>query len=558
MVMKPSRSGRPRDRGLRALDLVEEAVHLLRRAPPDILLSYYLGSLPFVAALLFFWADMSQAADARRHCAGASLALACLYIWMKCWQAVYASKLRARLAGDASPTWTLSRAGRLVAAQAIVQPLAFVALPLSLIAIIPFGWVYAFFQSLSLTGDGEYGGTRSALRRAARQATFWKGQNHVLILILAAFGAVVFLNLCALMGQLPQLARMFSGSENVFARSGGHLFNSTFFAIAGGLAYLALNPLIKAAYVLRCFYGESLATGADLAADLARVARPARAAAAAIFLLLAAAISLPAAPEPEPAEAAVDGARLDRSIGEVIQGREYSWRFPRERLPPEVTVEPQGWLGRFGNDVLDTLQGWGRSVREGWRNLVAWIRDWMDRQQPRRSPPGTPSWNWDIYSTQTLIVVLLTVVACVLAIVLLRMWKERRRVTVATAVPVVSASPDLTQEDIPADLLPSDEWMAMARDLMAKGEPRLALRAVYLSTLAFLAQREILTLAKFKSNRDYEREVGRRAHSRPELITAFSQNKEGFESAWYGMHPVDDAAVREFIANHERIQSHAA
>ena len=37
-----------------ALDLVESAMHLLRGAPIQALLAYYVGSAPFVLGLLFF------------------------------------------------------------------------------------------------------------------------------------------------------------------------------------------------------------------------------------------------------------------------------------------------------------------------------------------------------------------------------------------------------------------------------------------------------------------------------------------------------------------------
>jgi len=36
------------------LELVEEAFHLVRLAPAGVLAAYYLGSLPFVLALLYF------------------------------------------------------------------------------------------------------------------------------------------------------------------------------------------------------------------------------------------------------------------------------------------------------------------------------------------------------------------------------------------------------------------------------------------------------------------------------------------------------------------------
>ena len=68
--MKPAQR---RKQGRPALDLIEEAVHLLRTAPAGALAAYYLGALPFVLGLLFFWADMSTSAFARRHVAEAAL-----------------------------------------------------------------------------------------------------------------------------------------------------------------------------------------------------------------------------------------------------------------------------------------------------------------------------------------------------------------------------------------------------------------------------------------------------------------------------------------------------
>ena len=70
------------ENGIGALQLIEEAVHLLRRAPARHLAAYYVGSLPFTLALLYFWADMSRSAYANRHCAAAALGLSLAFIWM--------------------------------------------------------------------------------------------------------------------------------------------------------------------------------------------------------------------------------------------------------------------------------------------------------------------------------------------------------------------------------------------------------------------------------------------------------------------------------------------
>src|SRR5438445_3237657 len=93
--------------GKGSFELMEEAFHLLRLAPASTLASYYLGSLPFVLALLFFWSDMSRSAFAEQRLAAGAFGLALLFFWMKTWQAVFARDLLARLSGEPAPRWTL-------------------------------------------------------------------------------------------------------------------------------------------------------------------------------------------------------------------------------------------------------------------------------------------------------------------------------------------------------------------------------------------------------------------------------------------------------------------
>ena len=89
-----------------AVDLYEEAVYLLKRAPASALAAYYAGSLPFVLGFLFFWADMSQSAFAYDHCAPAALGLALLFTWMMYWQAIFVRELDAELSGAPAPAST--------------------------------------------------------------------------------------------------------------------------------------------------------------------------------------------------------------------------------------------------------------------------------------------------------------------------------------------------------------------------------------------------------------------------------------------------------------------
>jgi hypothetical protein len=91
--------------------------------------------------------------------------------------------------------------------------------------------------------------------------------------------------------------------------------------------------------------------------------------------------------------------------------------------------------------------------------------------------------------------------------------------------------------------------------MLERGELRLALRAFYFATLAHLAAREMVTIARFKSNRDYETEVNRRARGLPELRAAFAANVSAFDRAWYGLYEVSSEGLAQFRSNLQRIRS---
>ena len=136
------------------------------------------------------------------------------------------------------------------------------------------------------------------------------------------------------------------------------------------------------------------------------------------------------------------------------------------------------------------------------------------------------------------------------------MWKRRSRVDDALVnAQAQPAVPNLEDENVAASQLPEDGWLAMARDLINRGDFRLALRAFYLSGLAHLADRDLVSITRYKSNRDYEKELRRRARSLPELQNAFSENSLIFDCSWYGRHEVTDEVLARFQGNLERIRS---
>src|SRR5262245_51227211 len=185
---------RRRLEGKNGLDLIEEATHLLRTAPAGTLAVYYLGTVPFALGLLYFWADMSRSAFAKQHLAEAALAMAAVFLWMKCCQAVFARSIRAQITGESLPPWTFRRCARLLATQAIVQPSGLFILPLTTFVLLPLGWVYAFYQNATVLADGEPGATSKLLKNSWKQASLWPGQNHIFLVILAVFAFYIFVN----------------------------------------------------------------------------------------------------------------------------------------------------------------------------------------------------------------------------------------------------------------------------------------------------------------------------------------------------------------------------
>jgi hypothetical protein len=526
------------------LDLMEEAVELLRSTPLNIFGWYLLGTLPFLIGLLYFWTDMSLSALAYQHRAEASLGVALLFIWMKCGQAVFARKLRAGLARIADDRLTASRLVSIALQQAIVQPSKLFVLPLAALATIPFGWVWAFYENATVLGSGET--PRKLIAKAWEQARCWPRQNHCALSIYLLLLGVVFLNVAIVVVLLPQLLKSLLGIETIFTRSAGSMFNTTFFAVICVLTYLICDPFLKAIYTLRCFHGESLRSGEDLAAEL-HVLR--RLGPAITIVLLAALLAIsPVSAAPSQTRAPLPAAELNQSIEETVKRPEFSWKLPRQA---EKADAQRKWpfvdaIGRF-------LKATGRVIKRAFKA----IGDWMNRQFASRNPEpdsgGTRGWQTSSRFWMTALLSFLALAVVVLLVQALRRW--RRQKSGASPLPAATPIVDLTDENVTADLLPEDEWLALARSHLALGELRLALRAFFLAGLAHLAGRQILILARHKSNRDYQTELRRKARDRPSLLEAFGQNIAIVERVWYGRHEIDADGVARFENNLEEIRT---
>jgi len=306
--------------------------------------------------------------------------------------------------------------------------------------------------------------------------------------------------------------------------------------------------------VLRVFHGRARSTGEDLLEEFAAAKTVRRVALA----VLALALCWPAAPRlaaetiPPPATPKrIDPAELDRAIDRVLAQRDFEWRLRPVRTPAQTEEEAAGPIARFFRTGVEIIREIGRSIGRGVGQAAEWLDGLFRSKDPSsRSRAGSTGLSWVLL--RVMLYVLIAAAVVLIGVVAWLMWKQSRRSASPTVTArAVAAEPDLNDENVQAAHLPADGWLALARERMAAGEWRLALRALYLATLAGLAADGLISLAKFKTNLDYERELRRRALTRNELVARFAARRRMFEDVWYGHAAPAEPAVRGWLTELE-------
>ncbi|MCI0539766.1 MAG: DUF4129 domain-containing protein [Verrucomicrobiales bacterium] len=247
--------------------------------------------------------------------------------------------------------------------------------------------------------------------------------------------------------------------------------------------------------------------------------------------------------------AAVPAADLDRAIDQVLSRPEFSWRMPRVQAAEQ---DQPGWLRGFVQSTFEMLGDWTKAIMRFGRKIFQWIQEKLFNKLQVPLAGGGSGTGW-MTSLQLLLYGLTALVVALLAIMALRLWRRRRFRTDEILATPMPAEPDLSDESVLADELPKEGWLRLGHELMGRGELRLALRAFYLAALAHLGHRELVRIARSKSNREYEYELRRRAHSRPELVAAFAESVRLFDRVWYGRHKITIADLNGFQDTVERI-----
>jgi hypothetical protein len=183
------------------------------------------------------------------------------------------------------------------------------------------------------------------------------------------------------------------------------------------------------------------------------------------------------------------------------------------------------------------------------RTIGGWIKDffkWLGKLIP--DPDITTSdsaANW-ARPIRVIFYLLGGGLICLLSFGIVRWWQRRKSKPAPPIDTVVESSVDIDDHNVTADQLPVDRWLSLAEEFISDKAYRRAMRALYLSILAGLADQQRLVIERYKSNRDYVTELARREHAEPELLRAFRWCVHHFERSWYGLHPVTLAQIDRF------------
>jgi hypothetical protein len=541
-----------------AVQLVEESVNLVRSAPASAWAIYLAGAVPWVLGLGNFWATASWFSPRPAELLWRALGLVALYLWLKVAQAEFCRRLRARRMGAEAEPWSWRGLARVAARQARVQGWAAPLMPIASVLTIPLAATWMYFENATaLAGTRDPEG-ETLERRARREALRWQGPAHLALLLFSGLWFCVWINVASAFYVLPWLARTLFGLENMFGLSGWSAFNSTFLALATVLTWLAVDPLVKAYHVLRTFYGEARLTGEDLRLEMRRPGRGGAAVRAALVLLacaLAAGVSGDLRAEES---GTATPAQVDAALDEALRDRDFRWSL--QPLPSAEGAEQEdGLIKGFVRQGVEMLAQMVRDVRDWMKRVGEWIDGLFSKKdKPKRERVARESSGDFGGIAKVLLYGLLALCVGALLWVLWLGWNQRRPPpSVLAPLAAAPLPPDLNDEKLEASRLPPDEWLELARAQMARGEWRLALRALYLGALARLGAEGLVTLARAKTNLDYERELARRAAGRADVVSGFRAKRLSFERVWYGRDVAEEALVRAWFYDLERARERA-
>jgi hypothetical protein len=574
------------------IDLIEEAIHLLRRAPIETYALFLVAIAPFVLCFFQFCSEMSYSEFAGTNLPGFAAILALSYLWMKAFQHLACRQLVMVYTGELPNQGNFGRILRSCLYQTTIHPIGLFAKPMAALAslpgfltfvpllMLPASVIFSFFQNASILVTGERGDLAKCWRLSVN-----RGRAAASLLFLSSFlHIVVFLNVYLTIGVLPYLLKALFGIDTFLSRDFHWLLSFSYFVGIALISYFVLDLLTKAIQVIEVCRAEEQTTGKDLQRSLISltVAKPGGRTAShsrSLLLLLClivptlpihAAPSVPSAPitehchptppsllppiilaslkrVPAPSEAdRIPDSELNDRIDRELSGSEYSWRKPEHHL---VAAE-KNWVQNLGAWIAKSLGKLSKAINRLFEALTKWWKSLFpnpDGPTPFSATDAAPNW-----INQLLLYAIICGLIVATALVIVRIvGRSKKRRLVPLDLPAL-VIPNLERETTVADELPEDQWILLARRKLEEGEPRLALRALFLAVLCLLGAQRLIVVRQSKSNSDYEAELRRRKSA--ELTELFRNNRRLFERCWYGDHPVTEVEIEQSNSLYQRLK----
>jgi hypothetical protein len=555
------------------IDLMEEAIHLLRRAPIETYALFLVGITPFVLCLFNFCSEMSYSDLAGSNLPTFSSALALFYLWMKAFQSLACRQLVAVYSGELPTTGKFGLRACLY--QAAIHPVGLLAKPMAALASIP-GFLtfvpplmlpalvtFSFFQNASILITGERGDFEKCWQLSVHRVRV----SASLLLLSTFLRIIIFLNVFVTIGILPYLLKALFGIDTFLSRDYHWLISFAYFVGIGLISYFVVDLLIKAIHVIRVCRADVQTTGKDLQRSLRTLTAAKSMSLFFCYLLFAICYLTPPAAarlsngdsfgheillasvkraSPPSQSDPIPDAELNQQIDRELNSSEYNWRKPLHHLTPAKT----NWVQDLGAWITKTFLKINRGIGRVAEAIAKWWRSLFPNSGG--STPFSAQVSAPIWISQLLLLATICGLVIVAALIVLRILGRSRKVKPISATPQISVIPNLESESIVADELPEDQWLVLARRKLEEGEPRLALRALFLAVLALLGAQRLIIVRRSKSNSDYETELRRRRSA--ELAELFGGNRRLFERCWYGDHPVTDIEIEQSNSFYQRLR----
>ncbi|MEM7602237.1 MAG: hypothetical protein AAF357_12580, partial [Verrucomicrobiota bacterium] len=255
-----------------AIQILEEAFHLLRSLDLRCYFVLFSGSVPFVLGLLYFAADMGRSSLAAESVLRASVVMTALYMWLRYAQACFCRGLWRTVQPECELVERPGEKFRQMAALFVIQAFQIPLLMIGLILLLPLGWIIAFLQNATVLAFTRSSAERSLSSLVADSLKFahrdW-AQNHGILLVVSFVTFFTWVNIVGTCLIVASFMKSFFGIESVFTISPlAAILNSSFALGTVLFTYLVISPILKAVYTLRCFYAQSRTTGEDLLSRL--------------------------------------------------------------------------------------------------------------------------------------------------------------------------------------------------------------------------------------------------------------------------------------------------